>query len=271
MPETVPLGPSLRRIRCTLTAGRAGPVARNSARPSPMPWRRPAERWSRAKAKHEVAGQSRAPVGSSRHSSGGDDGRGRRPGGTAPTARRHRRGRAIVVPGRRHRDAGRPARHGGPDGLLRPADRRLPRPHVDAACRIVAALAAAGLPGTAAAAVLQAGERVAHLGGHDDAWRVGSAGPRHRLAAGRAAVAAGHTAGAGTRLGGHLAGRDRSGRRCRHLSRRRPADRGRRRPSRACGRSCGSPCRGRRSTCRTCWCVELPTYLFPRQTIPSSA
>lgn len=50
------------------------------------------------------------------------------------------------------------------------------RAQADAACRIVAALAAAGTPGTAAAAVLQAGERVAHLGGHDDAWRAGPPG-----------------------------------------------------------------------------------------------
>jgi hypothetical protein len=51
------------------------------------------------------------------------------------------------------------------------------RTAADAACRIVAALAAAGLPGTAAAAVLQAGERIASLGGHVDAWR--SSPPGH--------------------------------------------------------------------------------------------
>jgi hypothetical protein len=50
------------------------------------------------------------------------------------------------------------------------------RARADAACRIVAAQAAAGLPGTAAAAVLQAGERVARLGGQEDAWRSSPAG-----------------------------------------------------------------------------------------------
>jgi Xaa-Pro dipeptidase len=45
------------------------------------------------------------------------------------------------------------------------------RTQYDAACRIAAALAATGATGTAAAAVLQAGERAAHLGGNDDAWR----------------------------------------------------------------------------------------------------
>jgi Xaa-Pro aminopeptidase len=40
----------------------------------------------------------------------------------------------------------------------------------DAACRVVAALAAAGLPGTRGATAVEAGRRAAHLGGHDDAW-----------------------------------------------------------------------------------------------------
>jgi len=47
---------------------------------------------------------------------------------------------------------------------------------MDAACRIVAAVAATGAPWTTAATVLQAGERVAHLGGHEDAWRASPAG-----------------------------------------------------------------------------------------------
>ena len=50
------------------------------------------------------------------------------------------------------------------------------RGQFDTACRIVAAQAAAGMPGTAAAAVLHAAERIAQLGGQVDAWRTGPPG-----------------------------------------------------------------------------------------------
>jgi Xaa-Pro aminopeptidase len=46
------------------------------------------------------------------------------------------------------------------------------RAEFDAACRIAAALVAAGKPGMTAAAVLEASERVAHLVGRDDDWRI---------------------------------------------------------------------------------------------------
>jgi Xaa-Pro aminopeptidase len=174
LPESVPLGPSLRRIRCTLTAAeqerfRALGAAVGHALEATGRALEPGQR------EEEIAGQLAHrlvhhgihPV-SMTVASDGRTARHRRPGVTAAAARSSCLIGVTAMRDGLHVTAARTVCIGQPtDEFRAPAD---------AACRIVAAQAAAGAPGTATAAVLQAGERVAHLGGHDDAWRSGPSG-----------------------------------------------------------------------------------------------
>jgi Xaa-Pro aminopeptidase len=172
--ESVPLGPSLRRIRCTLTAaeqerfrkfGMAVGHALEATGRSLEPGQREDE--VAGQLAHRLVHHGIHPV--ALHLAA--DGRAARHPRPTVTSAVSNSSCLIGVTAMRdglHVSAARTVHFGAPNDEY--------RNRFDAACRIVAALAAAGAPGTAAAAVMQAGERVAHLTGHDDEWRVGPPG-----------------------------------------------------------------------------------------------
>ncbi|HEX4589241.1 MAG TPA: M24 family metallopeptidase, partial [Gemmataceae bacterium] len=174
MPESVPLGPSLRRIRCTLTAAeqkrlRELGAAVGHALEATCRSQEPGQ------TEDEVAGQlSHRLVHRGIHPvaiTAAADGRAKRhprAGVTTAPVRTSCLVGVIAMRAGLHVTAARTVCFGPPSAEF--------RAQADAACRIIAAQAAAGLPGTAAAAVLQAGERVARLAGQEDAWRSSPAG-----------------------------------------------------------------------------------------------
>jgi Xaa-Pro dipeptidase len=174
MPEVVPLGPSLRRIRCTLTAAEQSRL-RDLGRDVAHALEATCRALTLGQTEDEVAGQIAHrlvrrgihPVALSVAADGRAN-RHPRPGVTSPNANSSCVVGVTAMRFGLHVTATRSVHFGPPTTKFRAA--------ADAACRIVAALTAAGIPGTAAAAVLQAGERVAKLGGHDDAWRSGPPG-----------------------------------------------------------------------------------------------
>src|SRR4051812_11848256 len=167
--ESVPLGPTLRRLRCTLTEAEQGRLrelgaatahALEAACRALEPGQ--TEEQVSGQLAHRLLHRGIQPVALTVAA----DGRGQRHPRPGVTAAAVRSSCAVGVTAMRaglHVAAARTV-HLGPAGDE-------VRAQFDAACRIAAALVAAGSTRTAAAAVLQAGERVAHLGGHDDFWR----------------------------------------------------------------------------------------------------
>jgi Xaa-Pro dipeptidase len=174
LPESVPLGPSLRRIRCTLTAAEQARFRALGAAVGHA-----LEATGRAleagQTEQEVAGQLAhrlvnrgiQPVALTAAADGRAN-RHPRPGVTDAVVRTSCLIGVTASRAGLHVMAARTVCLGPPSDEF--------RGQLDAACRIAAALAAAGMPGTAAAAVLQAADRVAQLGGNADAWRAGSPG-----------------------------------------------------------------------------------------------
>jgi Xaa-Pro aminopeptidase len=172
--DRVPVGPTLRRLRCVLTAPELARLRELGAVVAHA-----VEATCRGQAaggtESEVAGQlahrllrrGAQPVALTVAA----DGRGRRhrrPGFTEAAVQRTCHVAATAARAGLHVTAARTVCFGPPDSVF--------RQDFDAACRIQAALAAAGAPGMMALAVLEAGQRVAHLGDHDEAWRIGPAG-----------------------------------------------------------------------------------------------
>jgi Xaa-Pro aminopeptidase len=174
LPESVPLGPALRRIRCALTSAEQSRVTALGAAVGHA-LEATCRNLEPGQTEDEVAGQLAhrlvrrgiQPVALAVAADGRVQ-RHPRPGVTAAAVRSTCLVGAVAMRSGLHVTAGRTVYFGPPADEF--------RTQFDGACRIVAALAAAGLPGTAAAAVVQAGERVAHLGGHADAWRSGPPG-----------------------------------------------------------------------------------------------
>ncbi len=172
--DCVPLGPTLRRLRCTLTPGEQARLLALGADVSHA-----LEATGRAvevgQPETEVAGhlahrlwrRGAQPVALTA-AADGRPGRHRRPGVTRATVQHSCVVAATACRDGLHVTASRTVVFGAPDAAF--------RQDYDAACRILAALAAASVPGTAAGDVLEAGRRVAHLGGHDDAWSEGPPG-----------------------------------------------------------------------------------------------
>ena len=169
LPESVPLGPTLRRLRCKLTAAEQTRLRQLGAAVAHA-----LEATCRAlepgQSEEEVAGHLAHRL--MRHGiqpvalAVAADGRVARHPRSGVTGAAVRSSCVVAVTAMRaglHVTAARTVCLGGLSDEF--------RGQFDAACRIAAASAAAGTPGTAAAAVLQVGERVAHLGGHDDARR----------------------------------------------------------------------------------------------------
>ncbi|HEY1378684.1 MAG TPA: M24 family metallopeptidase, partial [Gemmataceae bacterium] len=174
LPETVPLGPTLRRLRCTLTpAEQARYRALGAALAHAL--EATCRNLEPGQTEEEVAGQLAhrllhhgiQPVALA-VAADGRVARHPRPGVTTAAVRSSCLIGAVAARAGLHVTAGRTV-------FLAPPDDGF-RKQYDAACRIMATLAAAGGPGTGAAPVLQAAERVARLSSHDDAWRAGPAG-----------------------------------------------------------------------------------------------
>jgi Xaa-Pro aminopeptidase len=91
-----------------------------------------------------------------------------RPGVTAKAVQQSCQLAATATRAGLHVTAARTVCFGPPDPVF--------RQYLDVACRIQAALAAAVSSGGAIATALDAGQSVAHLGGHDEDWRVGPPG-----------------------------------------------------------------------------------------------
>jgi Xaa-Pro aminopeptidase len=170
----VPVGPTLRRIRCALTPEEQGRLRDLGARLAHA-----LEATSRhlepGQTEDEVAGQLAhrllhrgvQPVALS-VAGDGRVGCHRRPGVAGAAVRQWCVVAATAARSGLHATAARTV-------WLGPIDPAV-RTEFDAACRTLAALAAASTPGTPAAAAVEAGRRVAHLGGHDDAWLSGPPG-----------------------------------------------------------------------------------------------
>jgi Xaa-Pro aminopeptidase len=169
LPESVPLGPTLRRLRCRLTAAEqarfrelgatiahAVEATCRSVEPGQT------EEEVAGHLTHRLVRRGVLPV-TFAIAADGRLTRHPRPGVTAAAV-----GSSCVV-GVTGMRAGLHVSAARTVCLTQPTDQF--RAQFDAACRIAAALAAAATTGTAAAAVLQAGERAAHLGGYDDVWR----------------------------------------------------------------------------------------------------
>lgn len=174
LPETVPLGPTLRRIRCTLA-----PAEQERLRQLGAAVGHALEATGRTmeagQSEHEIAGQlAHRLVHRGIHpvavavAADGRAARHPRPGVTAAVVRSSCGIGVIASRAGLHVTAARTVCFSPPTDEF--------RAHFDAACRTIAALAAAGVPGTAAATVIHAAERVANLSGHGDAWRAGSPG-----------------------------------------------------------------------------------------------
>ncbi len=174
LPESVPLGPSLRRLRCALT-----PAEQTRLRQLGAAAGHALEAAGRTleagQTEQEIAGQlAHRLVRHGIHpialaaASNGRAGRHPRPGVTDAVVRSSCLIGVTAMRAGLHVTAARTVCLGPPSDEF--------RAQFDAACRIVAALAAAGTPWTAAGAVVQAAERVAQLGGHADAWRAGPPG-----------------------------------------------------------------------------------------------
>lgn len=167
--ESVPLGPTLRRIRCTLTETEQGRLRELGAVVGHA-LEATCRSLAPGQSEEEVAGQLAhrllrrgvQPVALSVAA----DGRVERHPRAVVTAANVASSCLVSVTAMRaglHVTAARTVYFGSPADEF--------RRQFDAACRIVAALASSGTSTTAAAVVLRAGERVAHLDGHDDAWR----------------------------------------------------------------------------------------------------
>jgi Xaa-Pro dipeptidase len=172
--DCVPVGPTLRRLRCTLTAAEHVRLRELGQRLAHA---------LEATCRHVEAGQTEEEIaGHLAHrlvrrgvqpvaltaAADGRVRRYRRPGVGTSAVRSSCLVAATAARAGLHVTAARTVSLGPVDPIF--------RAEFDAACRIVAALAAAGTPGTPAAAAVEAGRRVAHLGGHDDAWLTGPPG-----------------------------------------------------------------------------------------------
>jgi Xaa-Pro dipeptidase len=174
LPQSVPLGPSLRRLRCTLTLAEQTRF-RDLGAAVAHALEATGRSLEAGQTEQEVAGQlAHRLVHRGVHPvaltavADGRAARHPRPGVTDAVVQSSCLIGVTATRAGLHVTAARTV-------CLSPPSNEF-RGQFDAACRIVAALVAAGTPGTAAAAVLQAGDRVAHLGGHADPWRVGPPG-----------------------------------------------------------------------------------------------
>jgi Xaa-Pro aminopeptidase len=172
--DCVPVGPTLRRLRCALTPaehGRLQGLGADLAHALEATCRH----LDAGQPEEEVAGQlahrllhrGAHPVALA-VAADGRASRHRRPGVTTAVVQHSCVVMATAARAGLHVTAARTVMFG-------PATAEF-RAEFDAACRVVAALAAAGVPGTAAAAAVEAGRRAAHLGGRDDAWLAGPPG-----------------------------------------------------------------------------------------------
>jgi Xaa-Pro aminopeptidase len=174
LPDSVPVGPALRRLRCALTPAeqaRLGELGALVAHAVEATGRNLAAGQSELEAagqlSHRLWHRGARPVALTAAA----DGRARRhprPGVTDATIQRSCLLAATASRFGLHATAARTICFGPPDPVF--------RQEFDAACRIAAALIAAGTAGTTAATVIEAGQRAAHLVGQDEEWRIGPPG-----------------------------------------------------------------------------------------------
>jgi Xaa-Pro aminopeptidase len=172
--DSVPVGPTLRRLRCTLTApeqarlrelGTVVAHALEATCRSLEPGQSEAE--VAGHLAHRLLRHGAQPVALTA-AADGRAGRHRRPGITEATIQRSCLVAATATRDGLHVTAARTVWFGPADPVF--------RQEFDVACRVVAAQAATGAPGAAATTPVEAGLRVAHMGGHDETWRLSPPG-----------------------------------------------------------------------------------------------